>query len=89
MSALPDHAYGGPEWRETAEKKAQRILAEELEQRGWSVDELAHRRKGDAEKVKIAKRLRAETTMTWGWIARQLQMGVAGSVANRLRSTDQ
>ncbi len=45
------------------------------------------RRKGDAQKVEIAKRLRMETTMTWGWIARQLCMGAAGSVANRLRST--
>lgn len=68
-------------------KKAERILAEELKQRGWDVRELAGRRKGDAVKLTIARRLRSETTMTWAWIARRPSMGAAGSVANRLRTT--
>ncbi len=44
-------------------------------------------REQNPEKVKIAKHLRIETAMTWGWIARQLCMGAAGSAANRIRST--
>ena len=49
--------------------------------------DLAQRRKGDAVKVRLARRLRAENKMTLGWIAKQLRMGVAGSLANRLRKT--
>ena len=37
--------------------------------------ELARRRKGDSERVKIARRLRQVTTMTLKWFAQQLQMG--------------
>jgi hypothetical protein len=37
--------------------------------------------------VRLARRLRAETTMTLSWIAKQLHMGAAGSLANRLRKT--
>jgi hypothetical protein len=36
-------------------------------------------------KVRIAPRLRAETTMTLNWIAKELNMGAAGSLANLLR----
>ena len=36
-------------------------------------------------KIKMARRLRSETTMTWDWIAEQLVMGTAGHAANRLR----
>ena len=45
------------------------------------------RRKGDNEKVKMAKRLRGETTMRLSWIAQRLAMGVAGCAAQRLRQT--
>jgi hypothetical protein len=83
---MPERQYGGPEWQETAEKKALRILAEQLQQRGWDSDELKIRRKGDPEKIKIARLLRTETTMTLPWIADQLNMGAAGSVANCLRN---
>jgi hypothetical protein len=47
---------------------------------------LERRRKGDAQKLQMARRLRKETTMTWNWIADQLHMGVGASVANRLRN---
>jgi len=53
--------------------------------RGWSVGELERRRKADGEKLKIARRLRAETTMTGGWIAERLAMGTPGYVADTLR----
>ena len=85
MTVLPAHHYGGPEWRETAEKKAQRILAEELCQRGWEAAKLERRPKGDRDKLQIARRLRAQTTMTLAWIAQNLRTGAPGSLANCLR----
>jgi len=43
------------------------------------------RRKGDAQKLKLARRLCQETTMTLNWSAERLNMGTAGSLANLLR----
>jgi len=37
--------------------------------------------------VRIARRLRQETTMTLAWIARRLHMGVWTHVSNLLRAT--
>jgi hypothetical protein len=48
----------------------------------WGVEDLASRPKGDAYKVRIAARLRRETTITLAWIAEQLHMGVAGPPRN-------
>jgi hypothetical protein len=79
--------HGGEERRETEEAWAGKLLAEGLRREGWTVRDLAQRRKGDAVKVRLARRLRAETTMTLSWIAKQLHMGAAGSLANRLRKT--
>jgi hypothetical protein len=78
--------YGGTERQETAEARAERILAEELKRRKWGPGELARRRKGDKEKVKIGWRLRNETTMTLNWIAERLAMGVAAYAAQCLRA---
>jgi hypothetical protein len=47
--------------------------------------ELSRRAKGDKGKVRLARQLRAETTMTLGWIARRLQMGSWTYVSNLLR----
>jgi REP element-mobilizing transposase RayT len=85
LSLLSGPHYGGPEWKESAEKKAERILAEELGRRGLGRGDLSRRRKGDPEKVEIAKRLRSETTMTWAWIAQRLGMGNPGYAANCLQ----
>lgn len=65
----------GEELRESDEQKAQRLVLEMLRQEGWSEKELQARRKGDRQKVRMAARLRAETTMTWAWIAKRLAMG--------------
>ncbi len=78
--------YGGPERQESEAARAGRILDAELRQRKWARDDLAQRRKGDREKVKIAWRLRRETTMTLAWIGEHLAMGVAGYVAHCLRA---
>jgi len=62
--------------------EAERLLREELERRHWSVADLSQCRKGDSEKVAIARRLRTETTMSWKWIAQNLIMGSAQYAAN-------
>jgi len=78
-----EHHYGSQR-RETAEEKGGRIVAEELDARGWSEAELARRRKGDAEKVGMAQRLRRETSVTLKWIAARLRMGSWSHVSNLL-----
>ncbi len=67
--------HRGEEIQEAAEEKANRILREELKRLGWKPQELGRRRKGDPQKVRIAQRLRRETTMTLPWIAERLEMG--------------
>ena len=46
--------------------------------RRWKEAALRTRPKGDPAKVTLAARLRAETTMTVGWIAERLGMGSRG-----------
>ena len=71
--------------RETAEEKARRILQEELDKLGWMGAELSRRAKGDARKIRIARRLRTETSVTLKWIATELHLGTWTHVANRLQ----
>ena len=79
--------HGGPERQETDASRAERLLTKELQRRGWTTEHLVARRKGDREKVKLAQRLRSQTTMTLDWIAARLQMGTAGYAAQCLRQT--
>jgi hypothetical protein len=44
------------------------------------VQDLTGHPNGDARKVRIAARLRQETTMTLEWIAQRLHMGASGHV---------
>jgi len=74
----------GEELRESAEAEAEGIVLEELQRRRWTEEILAARRKGDVEKVKIAQRLRRETTVTLAWIAARLQMGTKTHLAHLL-----
>ena len=76
----------GAERQESGAAKAERLVREELGKLGWEEADLAERRKGDPGKVRIARRLRQETTMTLAWIARRLQMGVWTHVSNLLRA---
>ena len=57
------------EVRQSALAKAQRMAQEELDALGWAAQDLQGRRKSDPQKVRIAARLRRETTMTLEWIA--------------------
>ncbi len=74
----------GPERQETMQTRAEEIVAQELKRRGWTEDGLGQRSKGDAGKVAIAARLRAETTMTVEWIANRLRMGSPGHLHHLL-----
>ena len=76
--------HSAAERHESDEAKARGIVAAELKRLGWTGKELKQRRKGDVKKVAIARRLRAETTMTLKWIAAELQMGVWTHVSNLL-----
>ena len=71
--------------RETGEEQARRLVAAELDRLGWTEADLAGRAKGDPQKISIAQRLRAETTVTLKWIAAELHMGTWTHVANRLQ----
>jgi hypothetical protein len=72
----PEHY--GTERREGAESLAEAIVEEEMRRRGWGGEELARRAKGDGDKMAIAERLRAETTVPVSWIAERLAMGTRG-----------
>lgn len=78
----PEH-YGA-ERQETVEAHAEGIVAEELKRRHWREEDLGRRAKGDAGKVVLAARLRAETAVTVKWIAERLQMGAPGYVNHLL-----
>jgi hypothetical protein len=74
----------GEEPFESAKAHAEDLVTRELKRRKWKEPDLAARPKGEKEEVKIARRLRMETTMTLKWIARRLQMGTGSNVANCL-----
>ncbi len=80
---LGEH-HSGELRRESAEAKAERIVAEELKRRKWDWGELKARRKGDPAKLEIAARLRRETTLTIRQIAERLYLGSWKSLNNLL-----
>jgi hypothetical protein len=77
MDGKLGESHSGQLHRETAEQRANRIIAEELSRRGWTESDLATRRRRDPGKVAIAVRLRNETTLPVKWIAARVQIGTA------------
>jgi hypothetical protein len=77
------HHYG-PEVQAAAEAQAEKIIELELRQRKWSEDQLRLGKKGAVEKLRIAQRLRDESTMTLRWIASRLSMGTHTYLAHLL-----
>ena len=71
---MGEHHYG-EERAETEQEQAEGMVREELKRLGWKEADLEARCKGDREKLKLAVRLRAETTVTVKWIAERLRMG--------------
>jgi len=55
-----------------------------LKGKGWTEDDLRVRRKRDVFKVRLAQRLRVETTVTLKWIAERLCMGTRGHLTHLL-----
>ena len=55
-------SHAGDLRRESAEVRAERIIAEELRRQGWRGADLAERRKSDPVKLALAARLRRQTT---------------------------
>jgi putative transposase len=87
MSQRMGAEHYGTERSETDTAKAERIVGEELKRLGWREADLGKRRKGDEQKVALARRLRRESTMTLKWIAARLQMGSASMVTHCLQRT--
>jgi putative transposase len=82
---LGEHHFGQLRL-ETAEAKAERIVAEELKHRKWAEADLPKRRKSDPGKLAMAVRLRRETTLSVKAIARRLHLGSSKSATVRLRA---
>jgi hypothetical protein len=74
----------GAELSESAEAKAERLIAEALRTGGVTEDRMASWRKGHPFKVRLAAKLRAESTVTVSWIAERLAMGTRGHLAHLL-----
>jgi len=74
----------GAQRREGQEAKALRLLREEKARLGWDKADLRRAAKGDERKVRLAARLRKETTMSLKWIAQHLSMGSWTHVSNLL-----
>jgi len=89
VSQLASSRHAGEEIRESALAKAQQIAEAELEALGWTLKDLQGRRKSDPQKVRIAARLRRETTMTLEWIAARLLMGAPTHVASLLQHQEE
>jgi putative transposase len=75
---LGEH-HSGKLRMETAQAKAERIIAEELGKLGWDAGQLSVRRKNDPGKLCIASRLRRETTLSLKDIARRIGLGSSKS----------
>jgi len=80
--AGPNH-YGA-EIQEASEEKATRIINEELRRAVWTEADLELRKKGDPAKIRMARRLRAETTVTLQWVAARLRMGTRAHLSHLL-----
>jgi putative transposase len=74
----------GAERREAQEAKALRVLREEMSRLGWDQGALRQAGKGDERKVRMAARIRKDTTMSLKWIAQHLAMGSWTHVSNLL-----
>jgi REP element-mobilizing transposase RayT len=74
----------GAERREAQESQALRWLGEEMGRLGWDARALRQAGKGDERKVRLAARIRKETTMSLKWIAQHLEMGSWTHVSNLL-----
>jgi len=73
------------ERNQTDEQKAEKIIRARLAELGWQKGELRVRRKSDPAKIRLARQLRAQTSVSLKWIARRLEMGSWTHVSNLLQ----
>jgi len=78
----PNHF--GHERRESAERNAARILSEEVASLGLSIEQLQLLPARSEAKLRVAWRLRQETTLNLRWIAQQLWVGSWKYLSNLL-----
>jgi hypothetical protein len=71
--------------RDAAEQKAERIFIRELRAADLTEKGLRERPRSEALKWKIARTMRAETTVSLGWIAHRLDLGSASNVCHKIR----
>jgi putative transposase len=88
VTQKPGGSHYGEAVQEAVEARAERLAAGKLKAKGWKERDLAARRKGDPEKVKMALELRAQTTMPLAWIAKRLAMGSRGYLTWLLHRRD-
>ena len=69
---------------ETAQARADRLVAQELRRLGWSAEDLVRRPRNDPGKLAIAARLRRETTLTIKAIAVRVHLGTYNTANARL-----
>src|SRR5439155_17405690 len=84
MDGSLGESHSGELRRETAEQRANRIIAEELSRLGWKEVDLKERLRNDPGKLEIATRIRKETTLPIHWIARRLQLGTPKSARSMI-----
>ena len=77
---------GGRLRQETAQNKADRIVAEELRRLRWTEEDLKRRRKSDPGKLRIAARLRRETILSLKSVAMRVGLGSAKSANAKLHT---
>jgi putative transposase len=81
VNVAPGPSHFGELMREAAEARAQRLLDAILAKWEWTTEDLRVRRKGDPQKVQLARELRSQTTMPLVWLAERLCMGSRGYLA--------
>ena len=84
MAPRLGESHSGGLRQESAEAKAERIIAEALRRLGWKEKDLRERPKSEQSKVELAQRLRQETTLTMRHIAARLSMGSWRTLNNQL-----
>jgi hypothetical protein len=77
MEGKLGESHSGELHRETAEPRANRIIAAELARRGRAAVRVGHSPTQRPRKVAIAARLRSETPLPIKWIAARVQIGTA------------
>lgn len=82
---LGEH-HSGELRRESAEQKAERIIAEELRRLAWKEADLLSQPKSDPAKLAIAVRIRRETTLPIKAIAARVHLGTSKSANARLHA---